>query len=107
MSHFSERPLTISKTLRNQTVMEKEPVTFQCEMSKSNQPVQWLRDGKPIRHGAKYKISSEGPVYSLSIPKPSADDSGEYTVKIADVSSSAKLVVKGKHCYDFLNQKAK
>ena len=98
LSHcFSERPLTVNKALKDQAVVEKEPVTFTCEMSKSNQPVQWLRDGKPIRHGVKYKISSDGPVYSLTIPKPSVEDSAEYTVKTGDVSSTGKLTVTGEH----------
>ena len=98
LSHcFSERPVTVNKALKDQAVVEKEPVTFTCEMSKSNQPVQWLRDGKPIRQGVKYKISSDGLVYSLTIPKPSVEDSAEYTVKTGDVSSTGKLTVTGEH----------
>ena len=100
---FSERPLTVNKALKDHTVMEKEPVTFTCEMSKSNQPVQWLKDGKPIRHGVKYKISSEGPMYSLTIPKPAVQDSAEYTVKTGDVSSTGKLAVNGEHHTPFIH----
>ena len=93
--HITETPLTIKKPLKDQKVTEKEPVIFTCELSKSNQPVQWLKDGKPIRHGVKYKISCDGATYSLSIPKPVVEDSADYTIKLGDVSSTGKLVVNG------------
>ena len=93
--NVTECPLVIKKALKDQKVTEKEPVTFTCEMSKSNQPVQWLKDGKPIRHGIKYKISSDGATCTLTIPKPVVEDSAKYTIKLGNVFSTGKLVVTG------------
>ena len=83
--------------LQGKTVTEDQAVTFTCELSKSDQPVQWYKDGKPIRHGVKFKPSSQGTLYSLTIARPTVEDSAEYTVKIGDLSSKAKLVVHGEN----------
>ncbi len=96
----SERPLKLVSGLKDQKVTEGEPVSFTCELTKSGQPVQWLGDGKPLRHGVKYKISTDETSYTLTLPKPTVEDSAEYTAKVGDVATKAKLVVSGERKCD-------
>lgn len=68
-----------------------EEVTMSCEVSKPDQKVQWLKDGKPIRPDRKTKMTSDGKVHRLSITKSDFDDAADYTAKVGDETTTGKL----------------
>lgn len=78
------------------TVVEDEQVTFECELSKPGQTVEWIKDGKPLVPDERTTIKSEGAVHQLTIDKTKVADSAQIAVKIPTAKSSAKLTVKGR-----------
>ncbi len=72
-----------------------DEVTMSCEVSKPNQKVKWLKNGKPIRPDKRVKITVEGNVHKMTLPKSVLDDTAEYTVKLGEETTSGKLTVNG------------
>ena len=62
------------------TVFGDEPLELSCQLSKSNVPVTWLRDGLPIDD--QTQIRNDGLRYSLLIPHGAQP--GRYTIRIDD-----------------------
>ncbi len=88
--------MTFTSPLKDITTSEGETVTLECELSKAGQPVEWLRNGKKIPKSDKnVTISAEGPKHSLTLKDVKVDDSAEFTAKVGDVSTAAKLTVQG------------
>ena len=92
---ISEAPVKFTKPLENAEVTEDETVTLTCEVSKPNATVQWNMNGQPITPGLRYKVTVDGCVHKLTIPKACLDDQAEYTASVDDVSSKANLTVQG------------
>ncbi len=90
-----EAPVTFTVPLQDKECEVDNEVTLTCELSKPNQKVKWLKDGKVIRPDKKTKITADGKVHTLTIPKSALDDMAEYTVKLGDDTTSGKLTVKG------------
>ena len=59
-----------------------------------NRTVIWFKDGVEIKHDKRIKSSSEGTVHTLTIRKTEGKDAGEYTAKIGEEVTKAKLVVE-------------
>ena len=100
---FAESKPTFTEPLKDLTVPEEESVTLECELSKPDQKVKWLKDGKEIKPDRKKGITtkSEGRRHSLTIPRCVSDDSAEYTAKCGDQETKAQLTVEGTdifHC---------
>ena len=74
---------------------EEESVTFNCELSKPDKPVTWMKDGRVLENGDKYQITSDGCEHSMTIQEAELDDATEYTVTCGDHESKASLYVKG------------
>ncbi len=98
MSLFSETKITFTSPLKDQTVPEEQSVTLECELSKPDQKVQWLKNGKEIKPDRKRGIlpKVEGTKHILTIPKALLDDTAEYTVKLKDQETKGKLTVEGR-----------
>ncbi len=66
-------------------------------MSKPDEKVKWLKDGKEVKpdkkRGVEHKV--DGRRHSLTIPKPLVEDSGEYLAKCGDEETKATLTVEG------------
>ncbi len=92
-----DKPVTFIMPLKNEQAVEENSVSFTCQLSKPNQPVQWLKNGSTIKQSVKYKISSDGSNYTLTIPKATIQDAAEYKVQLGDIESSAKLIVSGEN----------
>lgn len=90
-----DKPVTLITPLKNEQVVEDNSVSFTCQLSKPDQPVQWLKNGSPIKQSTKYKISSDGSKYTLTLQKATIPDAGEYKIKLGNLESSAKLTVSG------------
>ena len=87
--------MTFTVPLKDTESQVDDEVTLTCETSKPNQKVTWYKNGKPIKPDKKTKITSEGMVQSLTLPKSTKDDTAEYTVKLGDIETKGKLTVKG------------
>ena len=69
-----------------------------CKTSKPPDDVLWYKDNQQIRDDDDHHlINNEEVTCTPDLPKPCVEDSGEYTVKIGDETSSAKLVVNGEY----------
>ncbi len=93
---IEEKPLYFSTLLENKEALVNETVELYCEMSRIGVDVTWLKDNKPLSMAeGKYQIINRDYSYSLLIPSVSTEDSGEYTVKVDDLRSTAILTVCG------------
>ncbi len=96
-----ESGVTFTQELAEQVVIENEPATFFCKLSKPQQ-VLWYVEGKPIKEeDENYLIESINDIHSLTIPCTKVSDSGIYTVKVGDVQSAANLIVNGNFILKF------
>ena len=94
----SEAKIYFTYPLTEQAVLEEQPVTFVCKTSKPTKDVMWYKDDQEIDDDDDdYITSYEDVTFTLTIPVSSVEDSGEFTVKIGDETSSAKLVVNGEY----------
>ncbi|XP_023933258.1 titin isoform X1 [Lingula anatina] len=76
------------------TVKSGETATLQCEVNKPNMDAKWLKDGRPIKSGGRFKIIVDGTVHSLVIASAEQADEAQYSVKIDDKTSAALLSVE-------------
>ena len=90
---------TFTVHLKDVTIPEEESVTLECELSKPDQKVKWLKNGKEIKPDKKRGIvpKVESTKHSLTIPKALTDDTAEYSVKCGDEETKGKLNVEGKY----------
>uniref|UniRef100_A0A8U7MNR6 Obscurin, cytoskeletal calmodulin and titin-interacting RhoGEF n=1 Tax=Corvus moneduloides TaxID=1196302 RepID=A0A8U7MNR6_CORMO len=56
---------------------EGEDVSLHCDISRSDSPGKWCKDGKSLRNSSKYNISQSGFEAKLVIHRP--EDAGRYT----------------------------
>lgn len=119
---FTEPPATISKPIMDISVPEKEKVTFECEVSRSNADVTWLKVRRnrkkelflnttvskmfphlkgdvELKPGKNLGIHSLGRKRTLVINKCSPEDAGTYICRTTDDNTSAKLTVNGIYCF--------
>ena len=93
---FSELPAEFKKPLSDVQSFEKEGATLECELSKPDKSVKWMKNGKPVRETNKIKIVTDGPVHKLILSDVTLKEEGKYTCVSDDVSTSATLTVGGK-----------
>ncbi|XP_028282657.1 obscurin isoform X3 [Parambassis ranga] len=93
---ITEPPAMISKPIMGISVPEKEKVTFECEVSRSNAEVKWFKDDVELKPGKNFGIHSLGRKRSLIINKCTPEDGGTYICRTADDNTSAKLTVQAR-----------
>ena len=71
--------------------------TFECELSKPGDKVQWLKAGKPIKADKKYEMTQDGSVYRLLVHDvKDLEDLAEYSFTASGgLTSKAKLLLQG------------
>ncbi|XP_023820745.1 obscurin isoform X13 [Oryzias latipes] len=89
----TEPPALICKPLMDIKVSEREKVAFECEVSRANAEVRWLKDDLELKPGRNFGIHSSGQKRTLIITKCTPEDAGTYVCRTADDSTSAKLSV--------------
>lgn len=100
----SEIPVKFTQLLDDIQAIERETVTFQCEISKTHStrteteiPIHWYRDGVKMVGGGRFEISkgSGGKRQVLKIINASLTDAGEYACSAGseEIRTSAKLAV--------------
>ncbi|CAN9502812.1 unnamed protein product [Ophioblennius macclurei] len=92
----TEPPAMISKPIMDISVPEKEKVTFECEVSRTNADVRWFKNDVELKPGKNYGIHSVGRKRTLIISRCSPEDGGTYICRTADDNTSAKLTVNAR-----------
>ncbi len=95
--------MTFTSPLKDTSVPESETATFTCELSKPDKKVTWYKNGKEIVPDEHFEVKVEGTVHSLKVKDTALDDSADYSVKLGEESSKAKLTVLGKYSCFSLN----
>lgn len=81
--------------LQDYTAVEKDEVILQCEISKADAPVKWMKDGKPITASKNVVIKADGKKRILILKKALKKDIGQYTCDCGTDQTSAKLDIEG------------
>ncbi|XP_035861184.1 obscurin isoform X12 [Sander lucioperca] len=89
----TEPPSMISKPIMDNSVPEKEKVTFECEVSRTNADVKWFKDDVELKPGKNFGIHSLGRKRTLVINKCTPEDAGTYICRTTDDNTSAKLTI--------------
>ncbi|XP_062259632.1 obscurin isoform X2 [Platichthys flesus] len=89
----TEPPAMVSTPIIDMRVPEKEKVTFECEVSRTNADVKWFKDDVELKPGKNYGIHSLGRKRTLVISKCTPADAGVYVCRTTDDNTSAKLIV--------------
>ena len=99
---FPELPTEFVKSLKDVNCMEKETAVFCCEVTSTNDPIKWLKQGFEISSSDKrFEVITEGYTLKLVIKDARLDDHGEYTCVVGNKKTSAILFVEGKFIHPF------
>ncbi|KAF4087196.1 hypothetical protein AMELA_G00092870 [Ameiurus melas] len=88
-----ETPVSILKKLEDSTFTEGTGATLECELSKYNVTVKWIKNGEEIKPGKNHRIYSMGRKCFLQIVKCELGDSGVYVCDAGDVTTSCSVEV--------------
>ena len=88
-------PAGFLSPLQDMTVMEKESVTLECEVSKPNREATWFKNGKPLEKDDRIQPHCSENKHFLIISNSMLDDEAKYSIKIEDAESQCKLTVQG------------
>ncbi|XP_038293806.1 obscurin isoform X26 [Canis lupus familiaris] len=92
----TELPVRFSRPLQDIVATEKDKVTLECELSRPNVDVRWLKDGVELRVGKTVGMVAQGACRSLIIYRCELGDQGVYVCDAHDTQSSASLKVQGR-----------
>lgn len=92
---FTARKITIKKGLTDIKTTERETASFEVELSHSNVPGTWTRNGIQLKPTHHFRMTAKGQVHSLTISNLSIEDTGTFTFCVENLKTSARLVVKG------------
>ena len=99
----TELPAEFSKPLTDVQTYEKESATLECELTKPNKQVKWLRNKKPVKETSKIKIIADDKVHKLEFTDITLKEEGKYSCVCGDVTTSATLTVGGKQLQTLSN----
>ncbi|KAI1899478.1 hypothetical protein AGOR_G00062210 [Albula goreensis] len=88
-----EPPVTILKKLEDQCLAEGSAASIECELSRQNVDVKWLKNGTEMKSSKSHRIYSMGRKRFLQILKCELSDSGIYTCDAGDINTSCSLEV--------------
>ena len=97
-----ELPTEFTKPLTEQTVIEKETVCLECEVTKPNKPAKWFKNGKEIKQDDNVKFVTFDNTHRLIIKSAVLDDEAEYAVEIDGKTSKTHLYVDGMYLKNFI-----
>uniref|UniRef100_A0A3B4VJT8 Obscurin like cytoskeletal adaptor 1a n=1 Tax=Seriola dumerili TaxID=41447 RepID=A0A3B4VJT8_SERDU len=86
-------PVSILKTLADVRVEEDLPATLECEFSRQNVEVRWLKNGTELKPGKNCRIYSMGRKRFCQILQCSRADSGTYTCDAGEINTYCSLEV--------------
>ncbi|XP_074757193.1 obscurin isoform X8 [Athene noctua] len=84
----------LKQPLKNEEVEVGGTARLRCEISISKAQVEWRKDGAVLHSSSKYEMRQDGTLRELCVHRLEPSDAGEYSCKVGDETSSAKLTVK-------------
>uniref|UniRef100_A0A3P9J2N7 Obscurin-like protein 1 n=1 Tax=Oryzias latipes TaxID=8090 RepID=A0A3P9J2N7_ORYLA len=91
-----EPPVTIFRKLQSQKFPDGSVVSIECELSRHNIDVKWIKDGVEVKPKKDLRIYAMGRKRFLQIMRCHVTDSGLYTCDAGDASTSCTVEVYGK-----------
>ncbi|CAI5656777.1 unnamed protein product [Oreochromis niloticus] len=88
-----EPPVTIFRKLDNQRFPEGAVISIECELSRHNVDVKWMKDGAEVKTSKDLRIYAMGRKRFLQIMKCQVSDSGVYTCDAGDAATSCTVEV--------------
>ena len=102
---FAELPVEFITPLGDHTVVEKQTITLECEVSKPDRKATWLKAGTVLEPSERIEIRVEGTKHYLTIKDAVMEDEAMYSIKVEEAESTGKLLVEGMPSQDhFLMQ---
>lgn len=89
-----EKPLEFVKPLKDIEVTEGQDIVLECVVSKEGLKASWQKNGKALPVDNRIKVTADKDTHRLAITSAMVEDKAEYTVKVADKSSTAKVFVE-------------
>ncbi|XP_077436910.1 obscurin-like isoform X2 [Vanacampus margaritifer] len=88
-----EPPVTIFRKLEEQKIPEGSVVSIECELSRPNVDVKWMKNGVEVKPGKNVRVYTIGRKRFLQITKCLVSDSGMYTCDAGEAATSATVEV--------------
>lgn len=89
------RVTALYETERNKSVEVGEPIVLQCEISPSNAPVTWYKDGIKQLEASGQDMLAEGSIRTLAFQSAMPSHTGIYSCKTVDDTVQFHVDVKG------------
>ncbi|XP_051969741.1 LOW QUALITY PROTEIN: obscurin-like [Xyrauchen texanus] len=87
------KKVQVVKGLKEVKVQEKETVTMEVELSKTDVEGSWSKDGKKLKAGPTILITALGNTHCLTMNQLKLSDGGTITFQADDVHTTGKLIV--------------
>uniref|UniRef100_A0A8C6WGI6 Obscurin like cytoskeletal adaptor 1b n=1 Tax=Neogobius melanostomus TaxID=47308 RepID=A0A8C6WGI6_9GOBI len=92
-----EPPVTVFRKLEDQRFPEGAVISIECELSRHNVDVRWLKNGAELKPSKELRIYAMGRKRFLQVMKCKVSDSGVYTCDAGDATTSCSVEVYGKY----------
>ncbi|CAM9413108.1 unnamed protein product [Lampetra planeri] len=89
----AESPVTFTKQLQETHVPHKGSTVLECEVSRANAEVKWLKDGSELKSDQRIRVVGHGVRRSLRLTGCEPQDSGFYVCQADKNSTAATLHV--------------
>ncbi|KAJ4429601.1 hypothetical protein ANN_21787, partial [Periplaneta americana] len=89
-----ELPPEIITKMQDMTIAKGEKATFEIELTKGDALVRWFKDDKELQFSEHVQLSIDGKRQKLKIYNSELEDSGVYSCRVGEQTSSATLKVE-------------
>lgn len=103
-----DEPLKFLTDLKPLRVMERQTAVFELRLSKkTDSPLVWQFKGKELKRDEKFDVcvSDDGLTYTLKIKDVRPSDTGNYTISLGDLTTTASLFIERKRLKIFFSYK--